>query len=241
MDAPALIVLAHGSRDERSVTTIHAIAEMTGARAAFLDLAAPSLDDAVDQLVGEGHPEIVVVPLLLTDAYHANHDVPAVVTAAEARHPGVRVRVTQTLGLDNAVFTVLDRRLREATVDCDGVVLAAAGSSNPEVNAAVARAATAWGARRGLPTVAAFASQAPPAAGEAVRMLRDVGCEHIAVGLLFIAPGVLTDRVEELALESGAEVVSKPLGAAPEIAELIRARSTPFRVLAGIPPKSPCD
>jgi sirohydrochlorin ferrochelatase len=236
MTAPALITLAHGSRDPRSAATIKALTEQVvclrpdlRVEAAFLDLAEPSLDEAIDRLVREGHDEIVVVPLLLSEAYHAKFDVPAAIERAAARHTGIRLELTEVLGLEASVFHVLDRRLREALAhnrvrELDGLVLAGAGSSDPVVNASIARAARQWGQRHKLPTVAAFASQAPPAAGEAVRALRADGRRHIAVGLLFLAPGFLTDRVTELALEAGAVAVAEPLGADQEIAEIILAR-----------------
>jgi len=236
MTAPALITLAHGSRDPRSVATIKALTEQVACmrpdlriETAFLDLAEPSFEQAVARLVAEGRDEIVVVPLLLSEAYHAKYDVPAVIAAEEARHVGIRVELTDVLGLEPSVFQVLDRRLREALTrnrvrELDGLVLAGAGSSDPVVNAAIARAARQWGQRHKLPTVAAFASQAPPAAGEAVRALRADGRRHIAVGLLFLAPGLLTDRVTELAEEAGAVAVAEPLGADQAIAEIILAR-----------------
>jgi sirohydrochlorin ferrochelatase len=236
MTAPALIALAHGSRDPRSAATIKALTEQVAClrpdlrvEPAFLDLAEPSFDQTIDQLVAEGHDVIVVVPLLLSEAYHANVDVPAVAEAATKRHAGIRIELTTVLGLESAVFHVLDRRLREALAknrvrELDGLVLAGAGSSDPVVNASIARAARRWGQRHKLPTIAAFASQAPPAAGEAVRALRADGRRHIAVGLLFLAPGFLTDRVSELAVEAGAVAVAEPLGADQEIAEIILAR-----------------
>ena len=236
MTAPALITLAHGSRDPRSVATIKALTEQVACmrpdlriETAFLDLAEPSFEQVVTRLAAEGHDEIVVVPLLFSEAYHAKFDVPAVIAAAEASHPGVRIELTDLLGLEPAVFHVLDRRLRDALArnrvrELDGLVLAGAGSSDPVVNAAIARAARQWGQRHKLPTIAAFASQAPPAAGEAVRALRADGRRHIAVGLLFLAPGLLTDRVTELAEEAGAVAVAEPLGADQEITEIILAR-----------------
>src|SRR5690349_18121717 len=236
MTAPALIVLARGSRDPRFVATISALTDAVaclrpGLRVApaFLEATALSFDKTVSQLVGEGHDEIVVVPLLLSEAYHATEGVPSVIAGAEERHPGLRIQMTKVLGLDAAVFHVLDRRLREALAanrvrELDGLVLAGAGSSDPAANAAIARAARRWGKSHHVPTIAAFASQAPPAAGEAVRALRADGRRHIAVGLLFLAPGFLTDRVTELALEAGAVAVAEPLGAESEIAEIVLAR-----------------
>lgn len=236
MSAPALIALAHGSRDPRSAETITALTEVAACmrpdlriEPAFMDLSEPSFDDTVAGLVAEGHDEIVVVPLLLTDAFHARHDVPALVAAAEARHAGLRIKVTKVLGLEGALFNVLDTRLREVLSEkrireLDGLVLAGAGSSNTLANQAVQRAARAWGQRHNLPTIAAFATAAPPAAGEAVRQHRAEGRRHIAVGSLFLAPGLLPDRVKELALEAGAVAVAEPLGADAEVARIILAR-----------------
>jgi sirohydrochlorin ferrochelatase len=196
---------------------------------AFLDLCKPRFQTVVDKLVRAGFDEIVVVPLLLTKAYHAKVDVPSAVTAATARHPHVQIRATDILGLEPVFLEVLDRRMRDALGrarcrELDALVLAAAGSSDPLANQLVTRLARLWGARHKLPTVAAYASAAPPATGEAVRQFRAEGRRHIAVGSLFLAPGTLPDRAAELALEAGAVAVSAPLGADPEVARTILAR-----------------
>ena len=236
MTAPALVALAHGSRDPRSARTIKALVdEVRGMRPdlrvdpAFLELAKPSFPTVVDRLVKAGYDEIVVVPLLLTEAYHAKVDVPQAVAEATARHPRLEIRATHVLGLESVFLEVLDRRLRAALRDArvrelDALVLAAAGSSDRLANQAVARLARLWGSKHRLPTVAAYASAAPPTTGEAVRQFRAEGRRHIAVGSLFLAPGFLPDRAAELALEAGAVAVSEPLGADPEVARTILAR-----------------
>lgn len=236
MTAPALVALAHGSRDPRSAATIKALVDEVRAlrpdlriEPAFLDLSKPSFDTVVDRLVKAGFDEIVVVPLLLTEAFHAKVDVPEAIAAAMSRHDGLKIRGTSVLGLEPMLLDVLDRRLRAALKDArvrelDALVLAAAGSSDALANQAVARLARLWGAKHRLPTVAAYASAAPPATGEAVRQFRAEGRRHIAVGSLFLAPGRLPDRAAELALEAGAVAVSAPLGADPEIARTVLAR-----------------
>lgn len=236
MAAPALIALAHGSRDPRSAVTItQLVAEVRAQRpdlrieTAFLELAKPGFQTVVDKLVKAGHDEIVVVPLLLTEAYHATVDVPAAVTTAEARHPGLRIRASAVLGLEPRFLEVLDERLRAAlraarVRELDALVLAAAGSTDPLATQAIARLARVWGAHHRLPVSAAYASATPPATGEAVRAFRAEGRRHIAVASLFLAPGQLPDRAAELALEAGAVAVSAPLGAHPEVARAVLAR-----------------
>ena len=236
MAAPALVALAHGSRDPRSAATIQALVDEVRAmrpdlkiEAAFLELSKPTFDTVVDRLVKAGHEEIVVVPLLLTEAYHAKVDVPTAVAEAQARPAGLKVRATPVLGLEPRFLEVLDLRLREAlraarVRELDALVLAAAGSSDPLANQSVARLARVWGTHHKLPVTAAFASSAPPATGEAVRAFRAEGRRHIAVASLFLAPGFLPDRAAELAVEAGAVAVSEPLGAHPELARTVLAR-----------------
>jgi len=236
MAAPALVALAHGSRDPRSAATIKALVNEVRAmrpdlrvEPAFLELSRPSFGTVVDRLVKAGHDEIVVVPLLLSEAYHAKVDVPSAVAEAVDRHPGLQVRATSVLGLEPRFLEVLDVRMREAlranrVRELDALVLAAAGSSDPLANQAVARLARVWGTHHRLPVTAAFASASPPATGEAVRAFRAEGRRHVAVASLFLAPGFLPDRAAELALEAGAVAVSEPLGAHPELARTVLAR-----------------
>jgi sirohydrochlorin ferrochelatase len=236
MAAPALVALAHGSRDPRSAETIHALVREVKAlrpdltiERAFLELSKPSFQTVVDRLVRKGHDEIVVVPLLLTEAYHAKVDVPAAVREASERHPGVKITAAGILGLETQFLEILDIRMREALKasrvrELDALVLAGAGSSDAMANQAVARLARLWGTRHKLPVTAAFASAAPPTTGEAVRQFRAEGRRHIAVASLFLAPGFLPDRARELALEAGAVAVSEPLGAHPELARAVLAR-----------------
>ncbi|GAA2003713.1 sirohydrochlorin chelatase [Nocardioides kribbensis] len=236
MAAPALIALAHGTRDARSSATITALVDEVRAmrpdlkvERAFLESARPAFQTVVDRLVKAGHEEIVVVPLLLTEGQLLAADVPSAVAAAAERHPGLQIRSTAILGLEPCFLEVLDVRLREAlrqsrVRELDALVLAASGSTDPLANQAVARLARLWGAHHRLPVTAAFASVSPPATGEAVRAFRGEGRRHIAVASLFLSPGCATDRSAELALEAGAVAVSEPLGAHPEVARTVLAR-----------------
>ena len=143
MAAPALVALAHGSRDPRSKATITALVDEVRKlrpdlriETAFLDLSKPTLNTVVDKLARAHFEEVVVVPLLLTDAHHAKVDVPAAVAEADARHEGIQVRATSILGLEACFLEVLDVRMREALKDArvrelDALVLAAAGAWRP--------------------------------------------------------------------------------------------------------------
>ena len=243
MTAPALVALAHASRDSRTAKTITALVDEVKAQRpdlrverAFLDhdhpgarWARPAFQAVVDRLAKAGYDEIVVVPMVLSEAFEGLAGVPEAIADATARHPGLQVRVSAPLGLEACFLEVLDERLREVLRvsrirELDALVLAAAGSTDPLANQSVARLARLWGTHHKLPVTAAYAASAPPATGEAVRAFRAEGRRHIAVASLFLTPGELTDRAAELALEAGAVAVSAPLGAHPEVARVVLAR-----------------
>ncbi|MET8556192.1 sirohydrochlorin chelatase [Streptomyces sp. NPDC004959] len=236
--SPALLVVAHGSRDPRHAATVRAlVARVRRLRpgltveTAFLDFAEPSVPDALARLAAEGAHEVVALPLLLTRAFHAKSDIPAVLEAARRALPGrrVRVRLARVLGPSPLLTAALERRLAEAGVRraeraSTAVVLASAGSSDPEAATVLDGLARQWrGASWGAVRLA-FASARGPRTEEAVRELRAAGWARIAVAPYVLAPGFLPDRIARGARESGADVLAQELGPAPEVARLLVRR-----------------
>jgi sirohydrochlorin ferrochelatase len=243
---PPLIAVAHGSSDPRAAAAVTDLMGLVRARAgldtraAFLGHALPAVPDVLDAVYGglsdnrkeREAPAAVVLPLLLTAAYHSDADLPALLGEAIRRLPGLRISYGEPLGPHPGLLGALDRRLGEAGVGPDqadpgetAVVLAAAGSSRPDANAAVARVATAWRRARGWHSVVpAYASAAGPSPGEAVTELLRAGASRVVVASYLLAPGVFADQVRERSLVAGAAAVSEPLGAAPEVADVVIER-----------------
>jgi len=110
--------------------------------------------------------------------------------------------------------------------DLDAVVLAAAGTRDAAARSTVEDAANALSARLGLPCTVAYASAAPPSAGEAVRRLKASGARRVGMAAYFLAPGRLYDNAVRSAREAGAVAVAEPLGDAPDLVRLVAARVT---------------
>jgi sirohydrochlorin ferrochelatase len=255
-DRSPLVAVAHGSRDPRAAATVSELLSVVRSRAAsrpdldglevraaFLEHCAPSLPQVLCSLdVGghiEGHIEgtAIVVPLLLTAAYHSKTDIPAQLAAAHA----LDVCCSDTLGPHRLLLDALERRLREAGVPVDSaadravtsVVLAAAGSSDPAANATIANLAAAWRRARGWRAVVpAYASAAAPSPAEALRALLRDGADlndsaaRVVVATYLLAPGYFADKIRASAVAAGASAVSAALGAAPEVADIILSRYT---------------
>jgi sirohydrochlorin ferrochelatase len=196
---------------------------------AFLDFCAPSVPQAVRRLAAEGVREAVALPLLLTRAFHAKSDIPAVLRAATAALPSLRLRTADVLGPSPLLTAALERRLREAGLrpgdrSSTGVVLASAGSTDPEASAVIADIAREWRHTGWCAVRPAFASASLPRTEDAVRELRAQGVRRIAVAPYVIAPGFLPDRIVRGARDSAADVLAEVLGPAPEVAELLLRR-----------------
>jgi sirohydrochlorin ferrochelatase len=205
-------------------------------RGAFLDHSAPSLPQVLGSLTPDDvECECVAVPLLLTAAYHSKADIPARLAEARTSHPGLEVRVADTLGPHSLLIAALERRLREAGVPvrdataraATSVVLAAAGSSDPAANATIAALADRWARERGWQAVVpAFASAAGPRPAEAVTaLLAAAGAAGpVVVATYLLAPGFFADKIRDGALGAGASAVSGVLGACPEVAQVVLDR-----------------
>ncbi|WP_445397119.1 sirohydrochlorin chelatase [Streptomyces sp. LE64] len=249
MTDPVLLVVAHGSRDPRHAATVHALVERVRAQrpglrveTGFLDFNVPTVSSVLGALAAEGVREVVAQPLLLTRAFHAKADIPAVLREAP---PGLRVRRAEVLGPSPLLTAVLERRLYEAGLrpgdkSTTGVVLASAGSTDPEAIAVIAEIAREWRHTGWCAVRPAFASASLPRTEDAVRALRAEGVHRIAVAPYVLAPGFLPDRIARGAAEAGADLVAGVLGDSPEVARLLLRRYD-AALAARLAPRTPAS
>ncbi|GGM94214.1 sirohydrochlorin chelatase [Streptomyces fuscichromogenes] len=219
---PALVLVAHGSRDPRALSTVRALMDRVRARCpglsvhlGHIELNEPLLPDTLAAL---GDTEAVLVPLLLGRGYHVKQDIPEMAVAA-----GARTRLAAPLGPHPLLADTLHARLLEAgwrRRPASAVVLAAAGSRDPESRIDTDRMAGLLAARLGVPVLPAYASAATPTVPEAITALRARGRHHIAVASYFTAPG----RFATQCAAAAPGVAAAPLGAHAAMAELILHR-----------------
>jgi sirohydrochlorin ferrochelatase len=230
--------VAHGSADPRAAAALGELVPLVARRAAERGLSVPDLRIAylshaapsVSQVIRAFGPgaQVTVLPLLLTAAYHSKTDIPRVLARAGGTGGGMRVTYGDPLGPHPLLLRALERRLPEAALENPaevGVVLAAAGSSDPEANATIARMAARWQDRTGWFAVRpAYASAAAPDPATAVTHLREAGARRVVVASYLLAPGLFADRIRDASLAAGAAAISPALGAVPEVADVVLDR-----------------
>lgn len=117
------IIVAHGSRETRSnkmfLATVRRLAPLLSRGAdkaliigCFLEIASPTIPEALEIAVKKGARDIVVAPLLLFPGRHALEDIPAIVRETARRHRGIRFTVKKALAHHPEFLTFLKAALR---------------------------------------------------------------------------------------------------------------------------------
>ncbi|MER6958634.1 sirohydrochlorin chelatase [Streptomyces sp. NPDC000618] len=228
---PALVVVAHGSRDPRALSTVRTLLDRVreqrpdvAVHLGHIELNEPLLTDTLADLDARGTTDAVLVPLLLARGYHVKRDIPEM--AATAR---VRTRVAAPLGPHPLLVDTLRTRLIEAgwnpeTTDeerrTSAVVLAAAGSRDPDSAVDTRRTADLLARSLGVPVIPAYATTATPTIPTALRALAARGRDRIAIASYFTAPG----RFATECAAAAPWIASAPLGTHSAMVDLLLHR-----------------
>lgn len=239
---PALLIAGHGTRDDAGAEAFRDFVRELGRRhpglpvaGGFIELSPPPLGEAVTELVEQGVRRFAAVPLMLVSAGHAKGDIPAALAREKERHPGISYTYGRPLGPHPALLSVLERRLDEVLDGTDRsevtVLLVGRGSTDPDANAEVHKAARLLWEGRGYAGVeTAFVSLAAPDVPSGLDRCTALGARRIVVLPYFLFTGILPDRVrrqteEWAAAHPTADVRSADvIGPEPELLDLVMER-----------------
>lgn len=228
----ALVIVGHGTRDEQGAADFRAFVDRVRTRApfdvdgGFIELSDPPVAEAVGRLAARGHRRLAAVPLVLVAAGHAKGDIPGSLARERLRHPGLSFAYGRPLGVHPTILALLEARLdavlpRQERADA-AVLLVGRGSTDPDANAEVHRAARLLWEGRGVGMVEpAFVSLARPSVPEGLERCRRLGAERIVVLPYFLFRGILPDRIAE---QAAGYAVAPVIGDCDELADLVLER-----------------
>jgi sirohydrochlorin ferrochelatase len=116
-----IIIVDHGSRRDESNRMLEQIAQLFAARfaqthqivePAHMELAEPSIASAYARCVERGATRIVVAPFFLGPGKHWTQDIPRLTADAAANFPQTRYHVSPTLGIDELILELLNKRVQ---------------------------------------------------------------------------------------------------------------------------------
>jgi len=111
-----LVLFAHGARDPRWAAPFEAVATRVRqqhpgvpVRLAFLEFMSPTLAEAGAELAAAGCTRVQVVPLFLGAGGHVRKDLPLLMDALRAAHPGTTFTLHAAVGeVDSVVAAMAD-------------------------------------------------------------------------------------------------------------------------------------
>ena len=114
-----IVIVDHGSRRDESNAMLEEVAARFAARfekkylivePAHMELAEPSIATAYARCVERGARRVVVVPFFLGPGKHWTQDIPRLTAAVAAEFPETSFHVSPTLGIDDLILDLLEKR-----------------------------------------------------------------------------------------------------------------------------------
>ena len=112
----ALILVAHGSRRKVSNIEVIQIATRLAGQVkdnymhvghAFLELASPSIPEAIEDAIMKGAEEVVILPYFLSAGRHVHEDVPSLVLQKQKLPPDIKISLAPYLGGSSDIIKLL--------------------------------------------------------------------------------------------------------------------------------------
>jgi sirohydrochlorin ferrochelatase/(2Fe-2S) ferredoxin len=238
------LIVGHGSRIaganqefEALVAAYRELHPEHEVRLGYIELAAPSLDDALTALIVEGYSgTVVLLPLFLFQAGHAKNDLPLAIARARLAGARMPIVIAQALGVSHDMVQLYRGHLQtglEATSGDAVLIPLGRGASDADANSdfcKVARLASeGLGAKWALPCFIGITEPQLEATLELAGRLRP---DHIVIAPYFLFAGRLLDKVNDLAQAFRARypwvrvTITPHLGVQPQLIRAAQQRVT---------------
>ena len=167
----------------------------------YLEFCNPVIHKGLDALRDRGVTDVLAVPGMLFAAGHAKNDIPSVLNAYAAEHPGMAIRYGRELGVDPKMIRAAGERIAEALDDRVPrertlLVVVGRGASDPDANSNVAKITrTLWEGMGFGWAETVYSGVTFPLVEPGLERAARLGFERIVVFPYFLFTGVLVKRI----------------------------------------------
>jgi sirohydrochlorin cobaltochelatase len=208
-----VMLCGHGSRDGDAVAEFAILAKHLKRRMpqypveyGYLEFATPIIREGLDRLRAVGVTRTLAVPGMLFAAGHAKNDIPSVLNAYAASHPGIRIDYGKDLGLDPKMLRAAADRIEQALAGAKTMVerhetlllVVGRGASDPDANSNVSKLTRLLWEGFGFGWAeTAYSGVTFPLVFPALEHAAKLGYRRIAVFPYFLFTGILVQRIYE--------------------------------------------
>lgn len=219
MSDQSVLMMAHGSRDREARAEYRRIHQALVERLAPIQVefaalefpraedGLPSIDEAWHACLNSGASKVVALPYFLFPAGHVREDLPTELQAAREAGGWAEIEFVPPLGAADEILETIETRAEEALATLEGVdpsqtavILVGAGTSDPDANGDLCKAARlVWERYKDrYPMVeAAWVSLTRPSLAQVVDRCLKLGATRLAIIPYFLNTGVLLKRIDE--------------------------------------------
>ena len=228
---PAVLLIGHGTRRPAGVAEFHALVEQLRQAlpqrtllAGFLELTEPSLTEALETLRQQGFRRITALPAFLMAAGHIKNDIPVMLDAFQAKHPGLKITLGADLGVHSNLLHVARERIesseaafgpeydRRETV----LLVIGRGSSDLDANSNISKIAQILWEGMGFGWAAtAYTAVAAPSVADALERVHRLGFRQVVVFPYLLFNGCLIERIQATVAEHGTAYPAARTAVAP--------------------------
>lgn len=205
----AILYICHGSRvktaREQAITFITKCMERSLApinEYCFLELAAPSIEEAFNTCVQKGATKIIAIPVLLLTAAHAKVDIPNELARLSAQFPNINLEYGRPIGVHRKMVDTLIERIVETGEEYDKnsmVLLVGRGSSDPEVKNDLNEIAEMLRRKTGVKQVqTCFLTATSPSLEDGLEIMGESGHSKVFVIPYLLFTGILMNHINKV-------------------------------------------
>ena len=112
----ALVLIAHGSRRHASNEEVKNVASRLQhastdcfqlIETGFLEIAKPSIPEAIESCIAAGATSVVLVPYFLAAGRHVAEDIPRIVQQVAQQHHDVAIHITEHIGMSDSMSRLI--------------------------------------------------------------------------------------------------------------------------------------
>jgi len=112
----ALLLVAHGSRRQQSNNEVTELADKLRdschddykiVHAGFLELAAPSIPEGIENCINDGATRVTILPYFLNSGRHVIEDIPEIVNDTKPLYPQTEIKIASHLGASELMMDLL--------------------------------------------------------------------------------------------------------------------------------------
>ena len=236
-----VLLVGHGTRDLKGVAAfletakqVQAVVPKYPLEPCFLELAEPNIATGVERLAQAGVEQIVVAPVLLFSAAHAQHDIPEAVAAVASLYPRLRFQQTPPLDCHPRLVELSAQRFLQTVKPLSHIpptssaawadtllILVARGSRDPLALANLQRFSAARQKLLPVATELCFISVTEPRFSSVLPRLPLLSYSRFVVQPHFLFPGQLVDEIRHQLPTTPPCLLTSELGPSPLLAKAL--------------------